>query len=179
MVDDNTEQLPIHNFMTPIMNKLSMVPNLSSARLLSCRILGALRVAIVFVVWMSVAIAHAEAETSDVQSEMGDIGYRWCEVPPAIVSVPEPVYPKLALLAEIQGRVYVHVLVDEQGVPVKAEIVKRVPQQCTVFDKAALESAMSSSFVPGQQNGEKVKAWITIPFRFALQQPYHVMPGQR
>ena len=95
--------------------------------------------------------------------------YSECQVPPSIETTLQPAYPEMARLAGIQGRVFVRVLIDEQGRAAKAEIVKRVPTDCTLFDKVVINSIMSARFSPGQINGKKVSVWMTIPVRFLLQ----------
>jgi TonB family protein len=95
--------------------------------------------------------------------------YSECQVPPSIETTLQPAYPEMARLAGIQGRVFVRVLIDEQGRAAKAEIVKRVPADTKVFDKATIDYIMSARFSPGQINGKKVSVWMTIPVRFLLQ----------
>jgi len=88
--------------------------------------------------------------------------------PPSIGSMPPLVYPEAARVAGIEGRVFVRVLLDEQGRAAGPEIVKRVPADATVFDEAATRIAMESTYTPGIKNGMPVKAWLTIPIRFSL-----------
>jgi protein TonB len=60
------------------------------------------------------------------------------------------------------------VLIGEEGKPMKAEVVKRTPADCTMFDKEAIRIAMETKYTAGVQNGRKVRVWMTIPVRFTL-----------
>jgi periplasmic protein TonB len=91
-----------------------------------------------------------------------------CQNPPTVVSTPRLVYPEMARIAGLEGRVFVRVLISEAGKPMKAEIVKRIPGDQTVFDKEAVRIAMETRYTAGVQNGRKVRVWMTIPVRFTL-----------
>ncbi|MCG8342540.1 MAG: energy transducer TonB, partial [Chlorobiales bacterium] len=91
-----------------------------------------------------------------------------CEIMPSFVKQKEPRYPDMARRAGIEGRVVVSVLISENGMPIKAQIVKRAPSDQTVFDKSAIECVMNSTYSPGIQNGSPVKVWLTVPIRFTL-----------
>ena len=91
-----------------------------------------------------------------------------CQNPPTMVSTPKQIYPEMARIAGIEGKVQVRVLISEEGKAMKAEIVKRVPADQTFFDKEAIRIAMESKYTAGVQNGRKVRVWMTIPVRFTL-----------
>jgi protein TonB len=91
-----------------------------------------------------------------------------CQNPPTVVSTPKLVYPEMARIAGIEGKVFVRVLISEEGKPMKSEIVKRIPADQTVFDKEAVRIAMETKYTAGQQNGRRVRVWMTIPVRFTL-----------
>lgn len=91
-----------------------------------------------------------------------------CSNPPAMLSTPRLVYPEMARIAGIEGKVFVRVLIGEDGRTMKAEIVKRVPADCNHFDKEAIRIAMETKYSAGMQNGKKVRVWMTIPVRFTL-----------
>jgi len=91
-----------------------------------------------------------------------------CQNPPTVVSTPRLIYPEMARIAGLEGRVFVRVLISEEGKPMKAEIVKRIPADQTVFDKEAVRIAMETKYTAGQQNGRRVRVWMTIPVRFTL-----------
>ncbi|MBF0636061.1 energy transducer TonB [Prosthecochloris sp. N3] len=87
---------------------------------------------------------------------------------PAFRRQVRPRYPERARRAGIEGKVFVSVLISEEGKPVKAQIMKREPVDRMVFDKAAIEAVMKSRYTPGIQNGKPVKVWLTLPIRFTL-----------
>ncbi|NTW52639.1 MAG: energy transducer TonB [Chlorobiaceae bacterium] len=97
------------------------------------------------------------------------IEYGECSDPPSFDPSLKPVYPEMARIAGIQGRVFVRVLIGEDGKAMKSEIVKRVPADCTTFDKEAIRFAMTTRYKPGKQGGKFVRVWMTIPVRFTLQ----------
>lgn len=91
-----------------------------------------------------------------------------CEKTPGVIDLKKPVYPEMARTAGITGKVFVSVLIAEDGKPMKAKIMKRVPSDCDIFDAVAIRSAMESRYYPAIQNSKPIKAWLTIPIRFDL-----------
>jgi protein TonB len=84
---------------------------------------------------------------------------------PELVVAVKPVYPDLATRAGIEGTVYVKVLVDKEGKPKKAVVVKT---DADLFNQAAIDAAMKSVFSPAIQNNKPVTVWVVIPFKFQL-----------
>lgn len=93
-----------------------------------------------------------------------------CQNPPTVVSIPALRYPEMARIAGIEGKVFVRVLIGEDGRAMKANVVKRSPSDCTMFDKEAVRIAMETKYTAGVQNGRKVRVWMTIPVRFTLRE---------
>ena len=91
-----------------------------------------------------------------------------CEIMPTFIKQKKPRYPETARRAGIEGKVFVSVLISEKGRPIKAQIMKRVPSDQTVFDDSAIECVMNSTYNPGIQNGNPIKVWLTVPIRFTL-----------
>jgi len=91
-----------------------------------------------------------------------------CEKMPGFLDQKKPVYPEMARIAGITGKVFVSVLIGEDGRPVKAKVMKRIPADCDVFDAVAIKSVMESKYYPGIQNGSPIKVWFTVPIRFQL-----------
>lgn len=91
-----------------------------------------------------------------------------CEKMPGFLDQKKPAYPEMARIAGITGKVFVAVLIGEDGRPVKAKVMKRVPADCDVFDAVAIKSVMESRYYPGIQNGSPIKVWFTVPIRFQL-----------
>ena len=91
-----------------------------------------------------------------------------CEKQPGFLEQKKPVYPEMARIAGITGKVSVSVLIGEDGRPIKAKIMKRIPADCEVFDAVAIKSVMESKYYPGIQNGSPIKVWFTVPIKFQL-----------
>jgi protein TonB len=91
-----------------------------------------------------------------------------CEKIPGFLEQKKPVYPEMARIAGITGKVFVSVLIGENGRPIKAKVMKRIPADCEVFDAVALKSVMESRYYPGIQNGSPIKVWFTVPIRFQI-----------
>ena len=93
-----------------------------------------------------------------------------CEKMPGFLEQKKPIYPEMARIAGITGKVTVCVLIAEDGRPIKAVVMKRVPADCNTFDAVAIKSVMESKYYPGIQNGSPIKVWFTVPIRFQLNQ---------
>jgi len=87
------------------------------------------------------------------------------EKPPQIVTRVMPAYPEMAIRAGLEGTVWVKILVDRDGKPKKAVVVKSTSE---IFDQAALDAAMKFVFTPAYMNQGPVKVWVSFPFRFKL-----------
>lgn len=76
-------------------------------------------------------------------------------------------YPEIARKNGIEGKVYVAVLVDKTGKPLKYRIDR---SDNRLLDANAVEAVMNSIFTPGIQNGVPVKLWVSVPVVFKLNQ---------
>lgn len=76
------------------------------------------------------------------------------------------VYPVSAKNAGIQGKVFVSVVIGENGKILSSEVIKGAHPE---LDAAALAAINKISFTPGEHNGKKVKVKIVIPVQFRLQ----------
>jgi TonB family protein len=74
-------------------------------------------------------------------------------------------YPREAKEAEIDGKVVLRILIDEQGKYVK-HIVLKDPHP--LLTRAVEKEIPALRFSPGEGGGKLVKTWVTIPFQFAL-----------
>lgn len=75
------------------------------------------------------------------------------------------VYPEIAKRLEVQGKVLVQAIIDENGNVAKAKVIKGIGSGC---DEVALDAVKSSKFTPGKQRGRNVRVQITIPIVFKL-----------
>jgi periplasmic protein TonB len=89
------------------------------------------------------------------------------EKEPEVVTSVAPEYPDLAKRAGVEGTVYVKILVDKQGHPVKAVVIK---SDSEVFNQPAIDAAMKFVFTPAIQHKAPVMVWVVVPFRFKLNQ---------
>lgn len=87
------------------------------------------------------------------------------EKAPEIIVASKPIYPEIARRAGITGKVYVKILVDKDGKPKKAVIIK---SDSEMFNQPAIDAAMKSVFSPALQNNRPIMVWVVIPFKFQL-----------
>ena len=84
---------------------------------------------------------------------------------PKIIRRVEPVYPELAILANLEGTVTVKIWVDREGRPREASVVKSNQE---ILNDAAVAAAKQFLFTPAYMNSGPVSVWVAIPFRFRL-----------
>ncbi|MCX6832296.1 MAG: TonB family protein, partial [candidate division Zixibacteria bacterium] len=86
---------------------------------------------------------------------------------PVSISLPTPVYPPMAMKAQIEGSVWVKVLVDRTGNVRDAVVVK--PSGANAgFEEAALEAAKKGKWRPAIQNKQPVAVWLSYDIKFNL-----------
>ncbi len=91
-----------------------------------------------------------------------------CEQMPLPVYAEQPVYPEIAERVGIAGRVWVRALVDQDGLVIRAIILKASGTSAG-FEEAALEAALKNRYRPALQNGRPVSVWISYKVDFLLQ----------
>jgi protein TonB len=101
----------------------------------------------------------------DSDAEPGMEDFIPVEKEPQIVKRSMPKYPDMALRAGLEGTVWVKILVDKDGKPKKAVVIKSTTE---IFNDAATEAAMQFIFTPAVMNNGPVKVWVSIPFKFQL-----------
>ena len=84
---------------------------------------------------------------------------------PELIESVKPEYPEIAKRAGITGKVFVKVLVDKNGSPKKAIVIK---SDSELFNPSAVDAAMKSKFTPAINNGEAIAVWIVLPYKFSL-----------
>ncbi|MBD3288749.1 TonB family protein [candidate division KSB1 bacterium] len=75
-------------------------------------------------------------------------------------------YPEIARKAGVEGRVMVHVQIDEQGNVVNTKILVSLGNNGC--DEAAIEAIKSVNWKPAMQRDRPVKVWVAIPVVFKL-----------
>lgn len=73
-------------------------------------------------------------------------------------------YPDMARKLNLHGKVYVSFLVDENGHVTNVQIVRSVHDILDEEAKAVIEAM--PEFIPGSQNGRKVRMPMTVPINF-------------
>ncbi len=87
------------------------------------------------------------------------------EKQPQIVKRVLPIYPDMAMRAGLEGTVWVKILVDKDGLPKKAVVIKSTAE---IFNESAITAGMAFIFTPAVMNNGPVKVWVAIPFKFVL-----------
>jgi TonB family protein len=88
-------------------------------------------------------------------------------------SPPEPidniarfiVYPELAKRNNVEGKVVIAALVNEQGNVTKTVIEK---SSNPMFDQATIDAIWKVKFKPAMRNGKPLKTWYTLPVQYRL-----------
>lgn len=73
------------------------------------------------------------------------------------------IYPEQAKQNKIAGIVVIKVFINEDGNPVKTEIIKGIGYNC---EEAAVEAIMKTKFSPAKLNGKNVGSQVLIPVKF-------------
>ena len=89
------------------------------------------------------------------------------EEQPVQLSAPLPKYPEIARKAEIEGSVWVKVLVDKSGNVRDAMILKESGANAG-FEEAALDAAKQTKWKPAMQNKQPVAVWVSYQIKFQL-----------
>jgi protein TonB len=76
------------------------------------------------------------------------------------------VYPEIARKAGVEGRVFIKVLIDQQGRVVDTQVVKSLGNNGC--DEAAISAIKSVRWKPAKQRDKPVKVWVSIPVVFML-----------
>jgi TonB family protein len=86
---------------------------------------------------------------------------------PVIISLSTPRYPEMARKAQIEGKVYVEVLIDIRGKVRGARIIRDSGANAG-FEEAALEAAWKGEWRPAMQNKQPVAVRVSYPVVFKL-----------
>ncbi len=93
---------------------------------------------------------------------------------PVPISSAAPAYPELLRKAGIEGMVWLKLIVDQNGNPMKVSVVRSESNakdgNAFPFEQAAINAVYSWKFSPAVLNGKPVKVWVTVPFKFKLDQ---------
>ena len=85
------------------------------------------------------------------------------DTPPKEVHRVKAVYPLIARKNRWRDLVIVRVLVDENGRPIQAKVLR---SKYKPLGDAAVKAAMRSTFRPARHQDVPVKSWITLTYQF-------------
>lgn len=122
-----------------------------------------IKICIIILLLFSLPLFAQDKEGRKV--ELADGSFVLPEKYPEVTKPVKPVYPREAILQDIQGKVYVRVTINESG---KVEGVKIAKGISASLNKSALEAAKKMEFSPAVYNGKKVKVSIAVPVNFVL-----------
>ncbi len=88
------------------------------------------------------------------------------EVEPKVIYTQRPEYPEEARRQGIEADVMTKVIVNKLGEVRRAFVVSSTDQQ---FNRSAMAAAMQWRFEPALKKGQPINVWVSIPFRFRLQ----------
>ena len=75
------------------------------------------------------------------------------------------VYPEDAKKNNVEGKVFIKIIVDEKGNVENAEVSQSAGAS---LDAAALKAAKQCKFIPAQKDGKNVRCEVTLPIQFKL-----------
>lgn len=84
--------------------------------------------------------------------------------PPRKVVHVDPVYPRIAMQAHVQGTVELQAVIDSEGRVSNLTVVASVP----LLDRAAIEAVQQWRYEPTLQNGRPVPVIMTVEVEFVL-----------
>ncbi len=84
---------------------------------------------------------------------------------PSLKKSVEPVYPPEALAKNLEGKVWLKVLIDSTGHPAEVELLKSDNE---IFNDAAMTAARQFTFNPALKDKRPVAVWVSFPFKFKL-----------
>ncbi len=85
------------------------------------------------------------------------------EKDPQLVKLQSPEIPDVAWGASSDAQIILRVLIDADGKPVKAKVLKG---DNPLIQTAAVNAVMKSTFTPGVMGKAPVTAWLTLPLKF-------------
>ena len=104
-------------------------------------------------------------KVKNLREEMPPADYVPYEKPPTAIKQVPAKYPAAAKKDNVEGTVWVKTLVDEHGKVAKAIIQKSGAE---VLNQAAIDAVNQWVFAPAVMKGKPVAVWVSIPFRFVL-----------
>jgi protein TonB len=129
---------------------------------------------LLFIVFIS-AFSYSQSDTLDCselyRQFLENNGHRWVDklVEPigGIEAIEQKlIYPKEASENNIEGRVYVTVIIDSTGKLICPKVLKGLGYGC---DEEALRIVTDTRFTPTVCKGNPITSTVTLPIRFKVQ----------
>lgn len=108
--------------------------------------------------------ANAVAVSSSLLADPVHYAARDLDIFPQTKSPITPAYPIAAIAARSSGFVTMHVLIDEAGRVVRADVVDAAPYG--IFDEAARQAVTAAAFHPAQKDGRVVRSRVLVRIEF-------------
>jgi len=89
------------------------------------------------------------------------------DVNPVLENQPQAVYPDSAKKANVEGSVWVKVLIDKQG-SVRQALIAKGSGKKVGFEEAALTAAKQATWKPAMLNNKPVAVWVSYEIKFVL-----------
>jgi len=103
-------------------------------------------------------------EEKELERETGEVSESGEVRPPRIIKKVEPVYPKEARQAGIQGTVLLEAMTDNKGNVVKVKVLESIPG----LDQAAIDALKQWKYEPVIIEGQPKSVVFTVAMRFRL-----------
>lgn len=82
-------------------------------------------------------------------------------------------YPEAAIKAQIEGRLILAFVVETNGQVSDIQLLRSLHPLC---DSAAVQALRDTRFIPGEQNGHKVRVRMRLPVQFKLLDEHEPVP---
>jgi TonB family protein len=140
--------------------------------LLSVLVFGLIIITIIFVTQDNLNIKYGTNPNQYYLSDSSEttkqqVKEQLADEMPKLIYQAMPKYPKKAQRERIECVVYVRILINKNGIPVKSEIMKREGGS-KEFEDSVTIAAMNSKFVPAKIDGASVETYVVIPYKFKL-----------
>jgi len=89
------------------------------------------------------------------------------DVNPVLENQPQAVCPDSAKKANVEGSVWVKVLIDKQG-SVRQALIAKGSGKKVGFEEAALTAAKQATWKPAMLNNKPVVVWVSYEIKFLL-----------
>jgi TonB family protein len=115
-------------------------------------------------VWVTIPISF-KMNLNENEDEPDMNSFVKVEEMPQMITHINPEYPDELKKKNIEGKVYVKLLIDKEGNPKKAVVIKSDNE---ALNKLSIDAAMKSKFTTAKIKKEPLAIWVVVPYRFSL-----------